>query len=120
MYYKQAIGIFGEVQAKAYLVKNKYKVIAKNFKCRFGEIDLVARDVANNEIVFIEVKTRHNAEYGNPAESVDYRKRKHIYKTAEYFLHVYKLEKELVRIDIIEVYIDGNKGYEINHIKQAI
>lgn len=119
MYYKRETGIFGEKRAEEYLIENQYKLITKNFSCRFGEIDLIARDVQNKEIVFIEVKTRNNEKYGNPAESIDYKKKKHIYKTAEYFLHVYKLEKEFVRIDVIEVYINKNKSYTINHIKQA-
>lgn len=115
MYYKQETGKFGEDKATQYLIKKGYKILGKNFRCYFGEIDIIAKDVATNEIVFVEVKTRCNNKYGTPAEAVDKNKRKHIFKTAKYFLYIHKLEDVFVRIDVIEVY--QNK---INHIKQVI
>lgn len=119
MNYKQEVGEFGEKKVEEYLIKNNYIVVYKNFRCRFGEIDIIAKDVDNNEIVFFEVKTRNNGLYGTPAEAVNKIKKRHIYKTAEYFLHRYNLEEEFVRIDVIEVYIKRDNGYLINHIKQA-
>lgn len=118
MYYKQKIGKYGEDKVEEYLLKNNYSIIYKNFRCRFGEIDLIAKDNKKNEIVFLEVKTRHNKLYGNPSEAVDRTKKKHIYKTAQYFLYGYRLENEFVRIDVIEVYLKKDNSYFINHIKQ--
>lgn len=113
----QIRGKRGEQEAIKYLEKEGYKIIERNFECRQGEIDIIA--LKEDEIVFIEVKTRKSLECGFPSESVDRQKRKHIYKSAGYYLYSRNLENEYVRIDVIEVYEKDNK-YEINHIKQAI
>lgn len=111
------LGRAGEEEASQYLIKNGYKIIERNFLCKRGEIDIIAKD--KNEIVFIEVKTRKSIKYGLPAEAVNENKQKHIYKAAEYYLYQNKLEKEFVRIDVIEIYYK-NDSYKINHIKKAI
>ncbi|MCL2341989.1 MAG: YraN family protein, partial [Firmicutes bacterium] len=88
-------------------------------RCNFGEIDVVARDLDKNEIVFIEVKTRKSKTYGDASEAIDYYKKKHIIKSAEYFVWINRLENEYIRIDVIEVYLGKNSKPRINHIKQA-
>ena len=116
MYERHITGKIGEDIAIKYLQSKGYKIIERNFQCKQGEIDIVALD--KQEIVIIEVKTRKCLEYGKPAEAVDYNKRKHIYKAAGYYLYIKKLEKNFIRIDVIEVYIKENKYY-IKHIKKA-
>lgn len=117
MYLKHEIGKLGEDLAAKYLENNNYKILERNFECKQGEIDIIAKD--KNELVFIEVKTRSKFTYGNPADAVDERKRKHIYKSAKYYIHIRNLEDEFIRIDVVEVYI-YKKRYKINHIKQII
>ena len=85
--------------------------------CKQGEIDIIAKD--KNEIVFIEVKTRTNINYGNPAEAVNTPKQKHIKRATEYYVHINNLYKYYIRFDVIEIYYK-NKRTQINHIKQAI
>ena len=63
-----AIGSFGEDVAIRYLEMRGYRVIAKNFKCRLGEIDIIAEK--RDEIIFVEVKTRTNNKFGMPSEAV--------------------------------------------------
>lgn len=116
MYKKQEIGKIGENLATKYLENKEYKVLLRNFRCRSGEIDIIAED--KNEIVFVEVKTRSILCYGRPAEAVDYFKRKHIYRTAKYFLHKNNLERHFVRFDVIEIYL-SNKKYKVSHIKNV-
>ena len=111
------LGSDGEKEATEYLIKNGYKIIERNFFCKRGEIDIIAKD--GDTIVFIEVKTRKSIKYGTPAEAVDEIKQKHIYKAAEYYLYSRNLEKEYVRIDVIEVYYKKDE-HIINHIKKAI
>ena len=118
MYYNKEIGALGESIVETYLIKNEYTIVKKNFSCRFGEIDIIAKDNKKKELVFFEVKTRSSSTYGNPVEAVDTKKKKHIYKTAEYYVHCRKLEKEFIRIDVIEVYLKKDETYTINHIKQ--
>ena len=118
MYYKQEIGKFGEEKVVEYLINHHYTIIEKNFRCYFGEIDIIARDNKKNEIVFFEVKTRNGNRYGNPADAVNRTKKKHIYKTAECYIHKNNIKNEFIRIDVIEVYLNKNGSYSINHIRQ--
>lgn len=117
MYQRHEIGKLGEQIAKIYLNSIKYKIIERNFNCRQGEIDIIAKD--KDELIFIEVKTRTNLIYGKPSEAVDSRKQKHIYNSAKYYLYINQLEKSFIRFDVIEVYIAKDK-IRVNHIKQVI
>lgn len=110
-------GKLGENLACQYLTTKGYRIIERNFKMRQGEIDIIAID--KEELVFIEVKTRTNYYYGVPIEAVDSKKQKHLLKAVEYYLYKRNLEKEFVRIDVIEIYLYKHK-YKINHIKQII
>ena len=107
MYFRREIGIWGENLACKYLEANNYKIIERNFLCRQGEIDI------------IEVKTRSNFTYGNPIESVNKNKQKHMKMAIKYYIYKNHMEKLPVRIDVIEVYIK-KEGCKINHIKQII
>ena len=111
------LGKYGEKIACEFLRKNKYKIITQNFKCKQGEIDIIAKE--DDEIVFIEVKTRSNVACGRPSEAVNQVKQKHIKKATKYYIYLNKLENHYIRIDVIEVYLKNNKFY-INHIKQII
>lgn len=112
---KKKFGNIGEKIAKEYLEKNGYEIIDNNFSSIQGEIDIIAKD--NNEIVFIEVKTRRNKRYGMPVDAVDIRKKEHIFNTAKYFLYKNNVKNIQIRFDVIEVYVVGDKA-RINHIKQ--
>lgn len=117
MYQKHETGVIGEDLAVKYLIQNGYKIWKRNFKCKQGEIDIIAWD--NNELVIIEVKTRTRIKYGKPVDAVNIDKRRHIFKVTEYFVFINKLENEYIRFDVIEVYIKDNKYY-INHIKNIM
>lgn len=116
MYLRHITGKSGEDIAIKYLEKNNYEIMERNFSCRQGEIDIIAKD--NNEIVFIEVKTRTNNQYGEPANAVTYIKKKHLINTIKYYLYIHHIEQCFIRIDVIEVYVKNK--YYIHHIKQAI
>lgn len=118
MHFRQEIGKWGENLACQYLEKNNYKVIERNFLCRQGEIDIIAKDIAKRELVFIEVKTRSNLKYGNPAEAVNMEKQKHMVKAIKYYIYKNQIKDVPIRIDVLEVYIVQN--CKINHIKQII
>lgn len=117
MYQKHVIGKFGEEEAKQYLEQQGYKILDRNFSCKRGEIDIIALD--KKEIVFVEIKSRTNQEFGLPAEAVTKKKIEHILKTAEYYLYIRNLQNEPTRIDVIEIFIQ-NKLIKINHLKQVI
>lgn len=113
MYERHILGKTGEEIARQYLIKNGYRLLVSNFRCRQGEIDIIAVD--KNEIVFIEVKTRKNANYGCPVDAVNKRKQKHILNASKYYIYINNLENRDIRFDVIEVY-KKDKFY-INHIK---
>lgn len=116
MYFKRKFGILGEDIATCYLKDLNYEIIERNFRCRSGEIDIIAKD--EDELVFVEVKTRSNLICGNPAEAVNSLKMKHIYRVAEYFIYKNNMINNFVRFDVIEVYLK-NKLYNIKHLKNV-
>lgn len=110
------IGSFGECMAVEFLENQNYNILARNFSCAQGEIDIIA--VKDKEIIFCEVKTRSNKKFGNPAEAVDSKKQKHIWNVAEYYLYKNNLINAFVRFDILEVIVDGNE-VNVNQIKNV-
>lgn len=107
-------GRLGEEIAFKYIVSNGGDVIEKNYRTKMGEIDLIVR--TNNELVFVEVKSRSNINYGYPSESVNYKKKRKIINVANYYILENSLENLAIRFDVIEVYFNEKK---INHIKNA-
>ncbi len=121
MYYKKEFGKYGEDIATDFLFSNGYSILARNFQCRIGEIDIIALDhsTKNPEIVFVEVKSRFDNRCGNPAEAVTSYKMKHIYKVAQYYLMLNNLDNYYARFDVIEI-LGKKEKKSINHIKNAI
>ena len=90
------------MRAAAYLKENGYQILERNFRCRLGEIDLIARD--GSCLVFIEVKYRSSLKDGAPLEAVDRRKQKKIIRVAEYYLCMHPEKTELpCRFDVIGI-----------------
>ncbi len=115
----QELGKIGEELAAKYLAQNKYKIIQRNFRCKLGEIDIIAYDLKNKELVFFEVKTRSNFKYGRPSEAVTKMKKKHIVKAAEYYYNYKSQRNKAIRFDVIEIVFYKGKGM-LNHIEKAI
>ena len=90
------------MQAAAYLKKKGYRILEANFRCRFGEIDLIARDGAY--LVFIEVKYRSSLKDGDSLEAVNRRKQRKIIRVAEYYLCMHQEKADLpCRFDVIGI-----------------
>ncbi len=117
MYNKKVLGNIGEKLAQKYLKCKKYKIIATNFYTRKGEIDIIA--LKDKQLIFFEVKTRSNYNYGTPAMAVNNTKIQHMKFAAQIFLMLNKFNKYAIRFDVIEVLIKSGKC-NINHIKQVI
>lgn len=114
---RKELGNLGEQIASEYLQKEEYKIIERNFYCKQGEIDIIAKK--GKEIIFIEVKTRTNNLFGKPAEAVNVKKQKCIMQATNYFLYKNNLTEAFIRFDIIEINLIKGK-FKINHIKQII
>ncbi len=118
----RAIGDVGEESAIAFLEKEGYEVLQHNFCVRGGEIDIIAKD--GDVYVFVEVKTRHNALFGTPEESISPRKLRCIQRAISlYFQQKYLSEFDTdFRIDLIAIevsVVNGVRVEEIRHYKNA-
>ncbi len=105
------LGRIGEDAAVKLLEAKGYEVLERNYRRSCGEIDIIAEKDA--EISFIEVKTRRNADYGRPCESVDYRKQRHIRDTAIFYLREDCAQRggyARMNFDVIEIMINHIKG----------
>ena len=126
MYIKQRIGIIGEEIASNYLKSINYEILDRNFNCKQGEIDIIAKD--KEEYVFVEVKTRTNKEYGEPVDAVNEIKKKHLQKAIEYYIYINKLENEYynkfidktLSVLVEEVFDKYCTGHTDNYIKVII
>lgn len=100
------IGAEKEKLAREYLERKGFLIEEMNFRCSFGEIDIIARE--ENYLVFIEVKYRSSCKAGTPAEAVNWRKQKRICRTAEYYLYRHPIfQNQPCRFDVIEVEKDS-------------
>lgn len=115
-----SLGSFGEEKAIDYLQKNHYQIIQRNFRKKWGEIDIVARDKRTKEIVFVEVKTRQLgcANGLNPEEALTSEKVRRLKRAFLSYLNRYNLEDKPWRFDFIAVEIDDfNQKPTIRHYK---
>ena len=110
------LGQIGEDLAAKFLEDHGYKIVARNYKIRSAEIDIVVEK--DMTIIFVEVKTRSNVRHGLPAEAVDIRKQKRIIEAASVFLQDEKYFDYSCRFDVIEVYSTG-ENFKIRHIENA-
>ena len=108
-------GDWGEKIAAAYLSEKGYRIIKKQWHFARYEIDLIVEK--QNTIVFVEVKTRFNANYGAPWEAVNYAKQRKICKSADYYLRQFHVDAE-PRFDIVSI-IHSEGKTEITHLEQA-
>lgn len=96
------LGRWGESVAADYLRRRHYTIRAANYRCRMGEIDLIAEN--RRFLVFVEVKLRKNAQFAQALEFVDQRKQERIRKTASLYLAQLEECDKQPRFDVIEVY----------------
>lgn len=110
-----SLGKLGEQIAAQYLIDKGYQILELNWRAYRKEIDIIAID--GSDIVFVEVKTRQDDEFGAPEMAVNRQKRSHIYTAASSYYYSHKIGLD-VRFDIIAIlYRDGHP--EINHIVDA-
>jgi putative endonuclease len=108
-------GKLGEDAAVAYLEKHDYAIRHRNWRYQHLEIDIVA--YKDNEIIFVEVKTRKNEDYGEPFDAVNSRKMNFLIKAADTYIKLYQIDVN-VRFDIISI-TGETDDFKITHIKEA-
>lgn len=115
----KSIGNKGEALACAYLIKRGYRILARNYLIRGGEIDIVAID--QEFLVFIEVKTRYSHEYGLPIEAMTPGKIKALLKTAMFYLQSRGWSNKAYRIDFVGVdFTNSSEDPEIELVKNIV
>ncbi len=119
--YQKDLGDFGELIAERFYLKNGYRILEKNYSVSGGELDLIVE--TDSLLVFVEVKTRSNMEYGSPAEAINRKKLLHMKRAAETYLLKNPCEKE-IRFDALEVLAVIKNGIpqveHVNHIPEII
>ena len=115
--WRQRSGQQGEQIAVDYLKKIGYQIEQRNFRCRQGEIDIIARDDAT--LVFIEVKTKSKTTFGAPQAMVTYTKQCTITRVAMYYVQQHRVMNTALRFDVIAIMFVPNQMPEVNHIPAA-
>ncbi|MFH0780736.1 MAG: YraN family protein [Pseudomonadota bacterium] len=114
---RQNLGRRGEDIAVEALRKNGHTILTRNYRCRHGEIDIIAKK--HGVLVFIEVKTRSGEDYGHPASSITRHKQRQISKSAQYYLAEHNLFDSHARFDVISIVIDPVQGPLVEIIPNA-
>ena len=113
---RRMVGNAGEEAAVQYLLQRGYHILQRNYRCRFGEIDLIARDGAT--LAFIEVKTRRSQRFGPAASAVTFEKQRHLIKASQMYMTQMRKAYELCRFDVVAVEMDAH-GLHIELVKDA-
>lgn len=116
---RKAAGLAAEDRAAAYLEKLGWQIVQRNWRCRSGEIDLVARD--RDTLVFVEVRSRTApSRFGTAIEAVTPRKCRQVRETAGVYLRLNRLAETPVRFDVVAVtFANDGTVQELNHISNA-
>jgi putative endonuclease len=108
---RQSLGRRGEDLACRFLEEKGYHIIARNYRTRTGEVDIIARDGA--ALVFVEVKTRGSKRFGHPFEAVTFRKRQQLTRVAlEYISRNAHYDQE-ARFDVVGIITEGGDKIEL-------
>ena len=114
---RKELGRCGERLAAGYLSSHGYSVLDMNYRCRFGELDIVAR--RDDMVIFAEVKTRRSGRFGRPGGAVDYFKQQKIIRSAKWYIRSKGLENNRFRFDVLEILRTPAGQMSVNHIRNA-
>jgi putative endonuclease len=112
---KQALGARGEDLAATFLCAAGMEIVARNWRCRYGELDLIVLD--GDVTAFVEVKTRSGLGYGTPAESVTFAKRQRIRRLALLWLAEQDGPWRRIRFDVVSVLVAHGRAPVIDHLE---
>ncbi|OGS18743.1 MAG: YraN family protein [Elusimicrobia bacterium RIFOXYA2_FULL_50_26] len=104
------LGQRGEDAAAQLLLKKGYRLVARNYRTRYGEIDIIARK--GGFLVFVEVKFRRSSKFGTPQEAVNARKQQHMIRSALSYVKQHSLFNESIRFDVLSIGPDTSEIIE--------
>jgi putative endonuclease len=111
------IGALGEQLAVTHLESLGLRVLTRNWRCRYGELDVIAADDAARTVVFVEVKTRTSDQFGGVVQAVTPQKVRRLRRLAGLWLATQRVSWAGVRIDVIGVRIGRRRNPEITHLQ---
>ncbi len=115
---RKKLGIQGEKLAAKFLKRRGYKITQRNYKCKLGEIDIVAQQ--DKTVVFVEVKTRRTEEFGPPQYAITAAKKKQISKAALSYIREKNFTEQSCRFDVIAItFSPESRKPKIEHIENA-
>ena len=112
-------GNLGEELAANFLAARGYRILERNFRCKGGEVDIIARDPGDKSLVFVEVKARRGLTYGVPQLAVTPFKQRQISKAALTWLSKNRLHDTNARFDVIAILLHTDAAHGIDHIRNA-
>ena len=114
-----SVGKLGEEIATAFLIARGYRILERNFRCKGGEVDIIARDPGDKSLLFVEVKARRDLSYGVPQLAVTPFKQRQISKAALTWLSKNRLHDKNARFDVIAILLDDSGHHKVEHIPNA-
>jgi putative endonuclease len=114
---RRAVGAYGERMAEQHLTAAGLVVLARNWRCRDGEVDLILRD--GDDVVFCEVKTRRTDLFGTPAEAIDAAKVRRLRQLAGQWLSETSIRPREVRFDVVQVWPQRRGATRVEHTRAA-
>ena len=115
----KAAGKLGEDVAAGYLTARGFRILERNFRCRGGEVDIVARDPKDKSVVFVEVKARRDLSYGVPQLAVNAFKQRQISKAALSWIARNRQHDQNARFDVMAILLDDRGLHKVEHIVNA-
>lgn len=114
---RRSFGLQGETIAAQHLEAQGFEILKRNFQTRYGEIDIIARD--GETLVFVEVRSKKDAVFGHPLETINHRKQGKIIRMARVFLAMEHIADSVpCRFDVVGIVRQGD-GFETIHVKNA-
>jgi len=115
----RSVGNLGEEIAAGFLIARGYRILERNFRCKGGEVDIIARDPADRSLAFIEVKARRGLSYGVPQLAVTPFKQRQISKAALTWLAKNNQHNQNARFDVIAILLSEDGLHKVEHIVNA-
>jgi putative endonuclease len=114
---KRDLGQHGERTAERFLSAHGCIIVARNYRCAWGEVDLIVRDCET--LVFVEVRTHTGPVFGDPLESVTRRKQHQIVKAATHYVMQHHIDNQPMRFDVIGIRWQDDGTPQVSHVKGA-
>jgi putative endonuclease len=115
---KKLLGQWGEKRCEKFLRRKGFKTLARNFRCKTGELDLVVVDT-DGSLVFVEVKTRANEDFSPSESAITSAKKTRMLRAARYFLSTHQIEDRPFRFDVVTIVLSDKGRPQIRHYENA-